>query len=220
MVASRWMARFARWHIWLGWLIAVPLLLWMLSGIAMVARPIEEVRGEHLRIKLPPQPLPGNPQVVEIRSLVQRGRPVTLVTRADGSLQRYAIGTGAPLNVDVAEARAIAASDIRGGDQVDAVRAFSARNPPLELRKPVATWQVSLVDGTHVYINRGSGEIEAVRTRWWRFYDVMWGLHIMDLQTREDAHNPFVVVFALIALIGALLGTVLLFRRRRARVGI
>ena len=86
--------------------------------------------------------------------------------------------------------------------------------------KPVATWQVSLVDGTHVYINRGSGEIEAVRTRWWRFYDVMWGLHIMDLQTREDAHNPFVVVFALIALIGALLGTVLLFRRRRARVGI
>ena len=49
MASGRWMARYARWHIWLGWLVGVPLLLWTLSGVAMVARPIEEVRGEHLR---------------------------------------------------------------------------------------------------------------------------------------------------------------------------
>ena len=37
------MRRLARWHIWLGWLIGVPLLLWTFSGLWMVARPIEEV---------------------------------------------------------------------------------------------------------------------------------------------------------------------------------
>jgi nitrate reductase gamma subunit len=45
----------------------------------------------------------------------------------------------------------------------------------------------------------------------------MWGLHIMDLQTREDSHNPFVIVFGSLALLGALLGTALLFRRRKVR---
>ena len=212
------MAQFAQWHIWLGWLVAVPLLLWTLSGVAMVARPIEEVRGEHLRIAAKPRPLPGNPQVTQVRTFVQRGRTVSVVTRVDDTVARYA-ESGARLPVvDALEARAIVAEAIRGGDQARSVRAFPAEAPPLDLRKPVASWQVALADGTHVYVNRDSGEIEAVRTRWWRIYDFMWGLHIMDLQTREDSHNPFVIVFGSLALIGALLGTLLLFRRRKGRI--
>ena len=40
------MHRFARWHIWLGWLAAIPLLLWTVSGLELTLRPIDEVRGE------------------------------------------------------------------------------------------------------------------------------------------------------------------------------
>ena len=43
--------RFARWHIWLGWVAAVPILLWLASGLFMSAVPIEEVRGGSLRAK-------------------------------------------------------------------------------------------------------------------------------------------------------------------------
>jgi hypothetical protein len=218
MANRRWMTRFARWHIWLGWLVAVPVLLWTVSGVVMVARPIEEVRGEHLRIKAKPQSLPGSPGISEVRTFMQRGRAVTLVTRVDGSIGRYDAVTSRPLPpVDAVEARAAVASAVRSGEKVRSVRAFPADVPPLELRKPVASWQVALADSTHVYVNRDSGEIEAVRTRWWRFYDVMWGLHIMDLQTREDSHNPFVIAFGLLAIFGAALGTVLLFRRRKVR---
>ena len=39
-------ARLRRWHVWLGWLIFIPMLLWTVSGVAMVLKPIEEVRGE------------------------------------------------------------------------------------------------------------------------------------------------------------------------------
>ena len=224
------MARFARWHIWLGWAVGVPLLLWTLSGLVMVARPIEEVRGTTLRIDADKRPalrgnprpiafrLDGSPQVVELRSFVQRGRAITLATAPDGKITRYDAESGAIIPaLDEQEAREAVREGVRGGDKIEAMRAFSKDAPPLDLRKKVPTWRATLSEGTHVYVNRDSGEIEAVRTRWWRFYDLMWGLHIMDLETREDSHNPFVIVFGLLALFGALLGTVLLFRRRRPR---
>jgi hypothetical protein len=231
MANGPWMARFARWHIWLGWLVGVPLLLWTISGVAMVARPIEEVRGEHLRVNrveaLPlgnPAPvlnqMGGTPTVKEVRSFVQRGQPVTLVTRLDGSVERWDAMRGTRLQpIDELEARAAVRAAIKGGNEVVSVRATAAEAPPIDFRKPVSAWQVALRDGTYVYVNRDSGEIEAVRTRWWRIYDFLWGIHIMDLKTREDSHNPFVIAFGLLALFGALLGCVLLFRRRKARVG-
>ena len=43
-----------RWHSWLGWLIGLPLLCWTLSGVIMVWKPIEEVRGAGLLRPLPP----------------------------------------------------------------------------------------------------------------------------------------------------------------------
>ena len=58
----------------------------------------------------------------------------------------------------------------------------------------------------------------ALRTGGWRLYDFLYGLHVMDPQTHEDAHNPFAIVFAALSVIGALLGCTLLFRRRKARV--
>ena len=40
--------RLRRWHIWLGWIIAIPMLFWTVSGVVMVWKPIGEVRGEKL----------------------------------------------------------------------------------------------------------------------------------------------------------------------------
>ena len=59
-----------------------------------------------------------------------------------------------------------------------------------------------------------------MRTEWWRTFDLMWGLHIMDLETREDTSHPVLIIFALLSILGALLGCVLMFRRRKARVAV
>ena len=227
MAQGRWMARYARWHIWLGWLVGVPLLLWTLSGVAMVARPIEEVRGEHLRIESEPQRLPTDATLVrelglgagvtEITQRMDGGEPIALVTFADGRQARYSLASKAEQRTDEAAARAIVARDIRGGNRVSRVEFFEAEASPLDFRKPVPAWRVTLADGTYVYVGSQSGKVEAVRTRWWRIYDFLWGIHIMDLQTREDSHNPFVIVFGSLALLTALIGFVLLFRRRKAR---
>ena len=174
MTWQRTKQRFARWHIWLGWLVGFPILMWTATGLFMVARPIEEVRGDHLRaahravdpaqVMFPPAI--GEP-IHEARLVAQPDGPAWIVSAADGSRWRY-----------------------------------SAR----------------FADGTHVYLDDATGEVLARRTGQWRLYDVMWGLHIMDLQTRDDTHHPILIGFAALATIGALLGCTLLFRRRKARV--
>ena len=227
MAHGRWMRRYARWHIWLGWLVGVPLVLWTLSGVAMVVRPIEEVRGEHLRIEREAQPIPAGAgvmrefglsgEVTEVTARMDGETLVALATFADGHKERRALN-GRPLPaIDAAAARAIVAREIRGGDRVARVEFFDAPASPLDFRKTVPAWRVTLDDGTYVYVGSESARIEAVRTRWWRMYDFLWGIHIMDLQTREDAHNPVTIVFGSLAFVGALLGFTLLFRRRKAR---
>lgn len=224
---ARTMRRFAKWHIWLGWLAGVPLIIWTLSGLVMVVRPIEEVRGEHLRRDAAPAALPAASEiavrlpadrpVTSVSARVEQGRVITRLTYADESVERFDEAGRKLAPFSDVEARLLVASAIAGGDRVTDVRLTSAENPPLEFRRPIAAWQVTLADGTHVYVGRDSGEIAAVRTRWWRLFDFMWGLHIMDLQTREDTHHPILIGFAALALVSTLLGTTLLFRRRRAR---
>jgi hypothetical protein len=51
MSARRTLYRF---HLWLGWLVGLPLLFWTVSGLWMAARPIDEVRGSYLKA----EPLP------------------------------------------------------------------------------------------------------------------------------------------------------------------
>ena len=215
----------ARWHVWLGWLVGVPILMWTLTGLFMVARPIDEVRGTTLRIEAEPQPLvlPDAPAmggpVREMRAFMQHGRPVGMVSLMDGTIRRYDLATGQPIaEVDALGARDIVARSIKGGDKVAQVTLFGADDVPFDFRKPMPVWQVVLADGTHVYIGQQTGEVEAVRTRWWRIFDVMWGLHIMDLQAREDTSHPVLILFAALSAFGALLGCVLMFRRRKARV--
>ena len=226
---AKLMQRFARWHIWLGWAIAVPLVMWTLSGLVMVARPIEQVRGEHLRLPVEEQALPPDVQIAvqlpadstrPVRSVTTQVEGRTTVTRIaylDGTSERFgADGTRMAPLTDV-EARLLVAERIVGGDAVASVTRFAAEDPPLDFRREIPVWQVALEDGTDVYVGIESGAIEAVRTRFWRVFDLMWGLHIMDLESREDTSHPVLILFAGLALLGTLLGTALLFRRRRSR---
>ncbi len=221
------MLRFAQWHIWLGWLVGVPVVLWTATGLSMVVKPIEEVRGEHLRLEALPQALvlPGSEiateeaQLEAMRVTMQDGRAVAILTTLDGVTSRVDMESGQSLpRLTATDARELVEQRIVGGEGVKAVTLFEAEDVPFDFRRPMPVWQVALADGTYVYVGRDTGEIEAVRTRWWRWFDFAWGLHIMDLQTREDTSHPILIGFAGLSLIGAVLGCILMFRRRRARV--
>ncbi|KEO90511.1 membrane protein [Erythrobacter longus] len=221
------MLRFAKWHIWLGWLVGIPILMWMVSGLFMAARPIEEVRGNHLRIasdqpafSLPSHMVPEiDHPVKEMRAYMQNGRAVAMLTALDGSVTRIDLENEVPLpSVDEAGARSIVAEQIVGGNDVSTVRLFESNEVPFDFRRQLSVWQLTLDDGTHIYVGRDTGQIEAVRTRWWRAFDFMWGLHIMDLRTREDTSHPILILFAALGVAASILGCILMFRRRKARV--
>jgi hypothetical protein len=192
----------------------------------MVARPIEEVRGEHLRAPHAavdpagiafPETI-GEP-IHEARLVQQPGGPAWLVNSAEGARWRYSARTGKAMPPVVRrEAQAIANAAYAGEARLEALTYFPAGEAPAEARTDGAAWRARFADDTHVYLDDATGEVLALRTPQWRLYDTMWGLHIMDLQTREDTHHPILVIFAALASVGALLGCILLFRRRRARI--
>jgi hypothetical protein len=222
-------SRLRRWHVWLGWLVGLPMLFWTVSGLVMVAKPIEEVRGEHLIAEPQPIALAGRliaPQI-EGRAVLA----LTLEPRADGPRWEIHFADGEKRIADPATGRLLprlgppeAARELmaryQGVAKVAGVSRVEADSPPLELRRAMNGWRVKMTDGTHFYIDGGSGEIIARRTSWWRVYDLMWGLHIMDLQGREDTNNPWIVSFAALTLAMVLLALTLLpmtIRRRSGR---
>nr|WP_314442971.1 PepSY domain-containing protein [uncultured Sphingomonas sp.] len=218
-----------RWHVWLGWLVGLPLLFWTVSGLVMVWKPIEEVRGTDLLATSAPvvlsspailpsvvAGLPLNRVALEQRAagprwvIEVRGGPTRLADPVTGRLLP-------PLSA--ADATAEVLARWRGDARVRSVTRTSAEDPPVELRRAVATWQVTMSDGTHLFVATDSGQIIATRTRWWRFYDWMWGLHILDLKEREDTHHPTLIALAAISLATILLALVLLplsIKRRRS----
>ena len=218
-----------RWHVWAGWVVGLPFLAWTVSGLVMVAKPIEEVRGEDLIRPLGPiaagavlaAPQIGPRPVASLLLEQRREGPRWIVKYVDGGSRLADAATGrllAPLTPR--EAAAVVEERYTGKARITAVDRTSADNPPLELRREVEAWRVSMSDGTRFYLNAATGEVLARRTGWWRFYDFMWGLHIMDLKTREDAHNPLLIGFAIASLGATLMALVLLpmtIRRRRRR---
>lgn len=214
-----------KWHVWLGWLVGVPLILWTMSGLFMVASPIEEVRGEHLRAKAaaiaplaPVAPLLEG-RAVEKLTLEQRaGGPVWVIRYADGGERRADPASGQLLpRPGATEVRALAEGYYSGQSAVETIRLFPAEREPFELRRGRPAWQVGLKDGTNLYIDAESGSLLAVRTPQWRLFDFMWGLHIMDLQTREDTSHPILIGFAALALASLLMAFWLLIARQKRK---
>ncbi|WP_310467272.1 PepSY domain-containing protein [Sphingomonas sp.] len=222
-------SRLRRWHVWLGWLVGLPILLWIATGVLMVARPIEAVRGTHLMREPTPMRLATPPAMpalegVPLTSLMLERRaagPRWVVTLADGTTRLADPASGKVLPpLSAADAVREVSVLYMGQAQVREVIRTDPAKPPLELRRPIAAWRVAMDDGTRFYVDAGSGAVVAKRTGWWRFYDLMWGLHIMDLRTREDAHNPLTIGFGVGSLVMALLALVLLpmtNKRKRKR---
>jgi hypothetical protein len=221
-------SRLRRWHIWLGWVVGLPFLVWTISGLVMVAKPIEEVRGAHLLADPKPMQLRGLavPPViagVPLSSLKLEARaagPRWVVGLPDGTTRLADPASGALMPaLSGADAAREVGARYTGDARVQSVTRTDPERPPLELRRNIAAWQVKMSDGTHFYVDAGSGEVVARRTSWWRFYDLMWGLHIMDPTTREDTHNPWVIGFGLLAALTTILALVMLpltVRRRRS----
>ncbi len=213
-------------HKWLALIIGVQVLLWVVSGSVMSILPINTVRGEHLATREAPvlgdlsglvSPAVIASQVAEpVASLRYRnilGQPVVEVEDTKDNVHLFVARTGAPRPAfSATEARRIAeAAWIEGKAQIKTVERIETESP--EYRGRLPAWRVTMADDVRIFVPLATGEVAAVRSSTWRFYDFFWSLHIMDWKNHENFNSWWLIAFALGGVAFACSGIIILAHR-------
>lgn len=213
-------------HRVLALIVGVQALLWMASGLYMTAISIDVIHGDHLAHT--------THESLDLRTPVASPKQLGIADDARVKLKRwqgrevYEVGEGAATRLvdarsgvrltplDRRAARQVAQSLYRGKGAVEAVN-WLTRVPAEAGGRPAPLWQVRFGDAvsTTLYISPFTGERLATRHTWWRAFDLLWMLHIMDYDTREDINNPLLRIAAVFGLALALVGLVLAVRMLR-----
>lgn len=209
-------------HKWIGLVLGFQLALWMLSGLGMAILPHDKVSGEHRKaehaetasldstrdeVRLPPAV--NDRAIRKIRLRTFNGRPVYETVATDGNSLLDA-ETGRPIVIDEALAIEIARSDYSGPGRIS--KAIYVATPTLAIRNHAASaWRINFNDPerTSIYVSTATGQVMERRNNYWRIFDTLWMLHIMDYQNRSNFNNPLVVISALVVFWLGLSGIVL-----------
>ena len=206
-------------HKYLSFFISLQLLLWTISGIFFAFNKIELVRGEQYRLT---QDFPINfdeikfsrSDVQQVKAINRLGKTIFVVSGSKGIEYLDAFGNSlSKLNKDEVFEIVRASSTLKpiGLEEItESSKGSEFRGRDLPLYKVT-----SLNDEDkkiNLYINVFSGEITAVRSLQWRIWDLMWGFHIMDWQTRDKINNIFLKIFSILALVSSISGILLFFR--------
>ena len=195
------------------------MLLWTVSGIYFAFNKIENVRGEQYREE------PNfNVDFSKLNFEIDGAQNIRVTDRMDQEI----------LVVDGIYGREYLDFDGKDVEQLNAeeAKALSAKHTSLipksvelvtenivgsEFRgRALPIFRVKSVndvgESINVYLNVYTGEVEAVRSVQWRIWDLMWGFHIMDWETRDDIDNLLLKIFSILALISSITGVLLFFK--------
>lgn len=220
-------------HKWIALVVGVQALLWMLSGLYMTVISIDVIHGDHLA-HANTRPLSASSPVMDPAALA-RQYPGLVSFRLKRFLDRevYELHqaktislvdatSGARLSpLSDAMARRLAQSLYAGKAPIRTVELVTEA-PQEVATRPVPMWRVEFADSneTTLYLSPQTGELLAKRHDLWRWFDLLWMLHIMDYDERSDVNNTLLRVASSAGLLFALSGVWLLFysftRRRRA----
>ncbi len=218
-------AKFFRWHRWLGYLVALQVLAWVMGGLLFSWLPFQAwVKGGDVLNK-PQQALPAN-WVESLRTLPPEGELLGLQSVATASgpalKLRYAksevwlsAAGGVLAAADAAQVGDFARSLYKGEGKLVEVKRLSDVPERLGLVRELAgrrdVWLARFDDSlqSRFYFDGRSGELLAVRNEAWVIYDFFWRLHLMDYRGGEDFNNALLRAAALAALAFTITGLVL-----------
>lgn len=209
-------------HKWLGFIVAIQVLLWISGGVVMSVLPIEKVRGKHLVNPIKVVEHPKHSSLSETLSLhnwrsvswQQRGnRWVIKAIDFNGQTKWLEPSSGEPIEyLSQTEVHTIAIS--RHSNPIEVSEIIALEKIPFEVRHlALPLYQVNFDDwiNSTFYIDPQSGDISSVRSDIWRLYDFFWMLHIMDYEEREDFNHPLLIVAAILSLMFTMTGLLLLY---------
>ena len=213
-------------HKWVGLLIGIQVLLWLLSGLMLSLLDPTKVSGEQWALESSHAPqtihdgklLEPNELTAEqldgalsISLEVRRGQQVYRIRRSE-STSLVNASDGSVIVTDEQDARVLAQQDFTGNGEITSIESGAA--PDMETRNSTgAYWRVNFSDKAHtsIYISESTGDILERRNSHWRVFDFFWMLHIMDYSGHEDINNALIIIVALIAIWLGVSGFILLF---------
>ena len=221
-----------RTHKWIGLVIGVQALLWMLSGVYMTAISLEVIHGDPLA-PVADAPLERQGERLDIGQLAQvrpgfesfklkrfLGKEVYEL-RGGGKASLVDARTGELLSPLSREQIVARAKDIYQGEAEIREVTWITQAPQEVAKRPVPMWAVRFDDRANstLYFSPDTGDLLARRHDLWRWFDFLWMFHIMDYDKRTDVNNSLLRVAAGTGLVFALSGAWLVFYsfRRRAQ---
>jgi len=217
-------------HRWLGLLTGIQLLAWTISGLYFTLIPIEEIRGSHLLLegaetpKLASAALLSPSDVASMHPALESATVSDLNLQMTGEVPTYVIGetrvdarNGTILPV-LSSKIAESLVRTRTGREVQTADWVTAVAPGDEYRGgELPAWRVRISgdEDAAVYVGASTGRLRAVRTSAWRWFDLLWALHIMDYEEREDFNHWLVQLLSVLGLITVASGLALFFMTQR-----
>lgn len=208
-------------HKYLSFFISLQLLLWTVSGIYFSFNKIELVRGEQYRLpssfSLNLDQLKGDHENISNFDVVNRVDQQILII-SDPSGRKYLDTNGNPVSMLTVEQAKLTVKENSTLNPIDVFLIDQDRNGSEYRGRELPLYQVLSLNkdqkSINVYVNSYSGKIVAIRSLQWKIWDLMWGFHIMDWQTRDNINNFLLKVFSILALISSVSGVLLFFRFR------
>lgn len=210
-------ARFFRWHRWVGYLIAVQVLAWVLGGLLFAWLPFQPwVKGADVLSK-PQQALPadwpralstlapGRGPLLSVQSVSTTAGPALRLIDAQGEQWLSATGGELP-RPDAGAVDRYARTLYRGDGALQSVQHLQQVPRRMgivrELGERSGVWLARFDDPlqTRLYFDARSGELLALRNDAWVVYDFFWRLHVMDYEGGEDFNNALLRGAAIAAL--------------------
>ena len=216
---------FRKLHKWLGLIIGVQIIIWLLTGGLISFINQQDVGGSTTRKALGDSPSTSSydalSPVSQLPLAVNSVRSITLdsllsapvykVVQDDAAMLFDAI-SGQELLVDQQLAEQIALDSYRGtGDLLDSERLQTGSDEVPDISGPV--WRINIDDPlvTRVYVSAEDGRVLAHRNSRWELVDFLLMLHFMDYLRAGSFNNPQIIVVGFATLWMAISGMLLVF---------
>jgi len=219
-----------KFHKWLMLFLGVQFVIWTISGAYMVIFDIDYIHGDSLVVNHQNK-IDVNDINFSHRDLLEKypdAKNIELDVFIDQSVYRFTTSSGdkqshhvllasngqqlSPMKEDMAIR---AAQHYYNGEGSVSEVELITQNPPFELsRRALPAWRINFNDfgSPSIYVSAQSGKLVAKRHEFWRIFDLMFSLHVMDYED-EDPSNQLLFWFVLFSLIASIFGFVLTYFR-------
>ncbi|MCF6288943.1 MAG: PepSY domain-containing protein [Proteobacteria bacterium] len=218
-------------HRYIGLIVSLQLLAWAIGGVWFAWNDINKIRGNHLK-KAPTvtsyQQNLISPQLainnlsdfntlksITVVTILNEPVYTIIYTSNDNSSKTTLVNANnGMLITDFNQQQAINIAKMHASfdAEIATVELLTETSKHHEYRaKPLPAWAITFdyPSSPTFYVASKLGVVTSVRHTSWRIFDLLWMLHTMDYQGRDDFGNWLIKLFSIIALITAISGILL-----------